>query len=161
VCHVAPRGKGCYAAHSADTVPALWLYGASVEVVSAAGTRHIAIHDLYHDDGMRWLRIAPGELLTHVFVPHTAARVVHHKSRARAAIDYGWLLAAVERDAHRFRAVVSAVGPAPVEVTGESPEALAEAAYTAVQPLSTHLTPAPYRKRMVRVAVLRAARSLT
>ena len=34
VCHVARTGTGCYAAHSADTVPALWLYGAKVELQS-------------------------------------------------------------------------------------------------------------------------------
>ena len=37
VCHVAPKGRGCYAAHSADTIPALWLYGASAEFATRQG----------------------------------------------------------------------------------------------------------------------------
>lgn len=157
VCHVAPRGKGCYAAHSADTVPVLWLYGAVVEVVGAAGPRHIPIHDLYRPDGMDWHKVKRGEILTRVILPPGPPAVSFRKSRARAAIDYAYLLVAAARDADGFRAVVSAVGPMPTEVRAGTPEGLAEVAYESIQPLATHLIPAPYRKRMIRVEVRRAA----
>jgi 4-hydroxybenzoyl-CoA reductase subunit beta len=161
VCHVAPRGKGCYAAHSADTVPILWLLGAEVELSCAEGVRHIAIHDLYQDDGITWHTVRPGEVLTRILLPAPRAVVGHRKSRTRAAIDYGWLLVGAERNDTGFRAVVSAVGPRPIEVSGATPAELAEAAYRAVQPLATHLQPAPWRKRMVRVEVGRAALALS
>ncbi len=161
VCHVAPKGKGCYAAHSADTVPALWLHGARVELASASGTRAVSVADLYADDGIRWHKVQPGELLTRVLLPPPDAAVVHRKLRTRAAIDYGLLVVAATRSEAGFRAVVSAVGPRPVEVVGDSPTSLAEAAYGAVQPLSTHLPPAPWRKKMVRVEVRRAAEALS
>lgn len=156
VCHVAPRGKGCYAAHSADTVPVLWLLGARV----VTDTRDVSIRELYNDDGMDRLRLGRGEVVTRIVLPAPGARVVHRKSRTRAAIDYGWLLTAVERGEAGYRAVIGAVAPSPVEVSGADPESLAEAAWAAVQPLSTHLVPATYRKRMVRVEVRRAAESL-
>jgi len=161
MCHVAPKGRGCYAAHSADTVPALWLYGAILELAGADGRRAIRIQDLYADDGMRHLRLQRGEVLVAVRLPPPEAPVIHRKARTRAAIDYGWLLVAAARDTSgAYRAVVSSVGSAPVEVAGATPEELADAAFRAVQPLATHLLPAPYRKKMVRVEVRRAAEAL-
>lgn len=160
ICHVAPKGKGCYAAHSADTVPALWLYDARVELVSAAGTRTVALRDLYDVDGRTWVKVQRGELLTRVILPAAAGRVGHHKCRTRAAIDYAWLLVGVSRTDAGYRAVLSAIGPQPIEVVGESPEELAENAFKATQPLTTHALPPPYRKRMVRVEVRRAAQAL-
>lgn len=161
MCHVAPKGRGCYAAHSADTVPALWLYGALAELAGPDGRRAVRVQDLYADDGMRHLKLQRGEVLVALRLPPPTAPVVHRKSRTRAAIDYGWLLVAASRDpSGMYQAVVSAVGSAPVEVTGSSAEDLAESAFRAVQPLATHLLPAPYRKKMVRVEVRRAAESL-
>ncbi len=156
VCHVAPKGKGCYAAHSADTVPSLWLYGAEIELASTAGTRRLPVSALYRDDGIAWHAVRPGEILTRIWLPPPRAAVTHRKLRTRAAIDYGLLLVATERSVTGFRAVISAVGPCPVEVSADSPEALAEAAYAAVQPLGTHLPAATWRKKLVRVEVRRA-----
>lgn len=161
VCHVAPKGKGCYAAHSADTIPALWLYQAEAEFVSASGTRRIRIADLYEDDGMNWLRVEKGALLTRIVVPAATDTVIHRKLRTRQAIDYAWLLAGVSRGPGGYRAVLSAIGPRPIEVVGTSPVELSEAAFKAAQPLTTHALAPPYRKRMVRVEVRRAAESLS
>lgn len=161
VCHVAPKGKGCYAAHSADTIPALWLYGARVELAGPRGTRQVAVADLYEDEGRTWVRVEKGELLTRVLLPAAAGVVSHKKLRSRQAIDYAWLLLAVERPAEGdLRAVLSAIGPRPIEVRGATPEELAEVAFKATQPLTTHLLPPPYRKRMVKVEVRRAAEAL-
>jgi 4-hydroxybenzoyl-CoA reductase subunit beta len=157
VCHVAPKGRGCYAAHSADTIPALWLYGASVELASAAGVRTVPIRDLYADDGMAWHGVRKDELLVRVLLPPPTAPVAHRKLRTRGAIDYPLLLTAVRRDDAGMTAVISAVGPRPIEVAAPDATALAEAAYKACQPLATHLAAVPWRKRMVRVEVARAA----
>lgn len=165
ICHVAPKGKGCYAAHSADTAPGLLLYDAEVELVSTRGARRVAVAALYGDDGRDWIRRAPDELLTAVILPPPpAGRVVHRKLRARGSIDYPLLLTAVAFDPDRGpRVVVSSVGPRPVELAGVAEawraggvEAVAEAAYKQVSPLSTHVWPAPWRKKMVRVEVRRA-----
>lgn len=160
ICHVAPKGKGCYATHSADTVPILWLYGAEVELASPAGTRRVALRDFYDEDGRTWVKVKRGELLTRVLLPATAPLVGHRKCRTRAAIDYAWLLVGVSRTDAGYRAVLSAIGPQPIEVEGPTPEDLAEAAYKATQPLTTHALPPPYRKRMVRVEVRRLAQGL-
>lgn len=161
VCHVAPKGTGCYAAHSADTVPALWLYDAVVAIASVSGAREVALRDLYSDDGRTWLGLRPGELITSIALPAPSSSVIHRKVRTRAAIDYGALLVAVGRSDQGLRAVVSAVGPRPIEVAAATPEALAEAAHAVVHPLGTHLQPVPWRRALVRIEVLRAANALT
>lgn len=161
VCHVAPKGKGCYAAHSADTVPALWLYGAVVELVGKGGVRQIPISAFYADDGIAWMKAERGDLCTRILLPAAVGSVTHRKLRTRQAIDYAWLLLAVQRPAEGpLRAVLSAIGPRPIVVEGEDPATLAENAFRATQPLATHLLAAPYRKRMVRVEVRRAAEAL-
>ncbi len=159
VCHVAPKGPGCLAAQSADTVPTLWLYGAHVVLASASGTRRVALSDLYTADGADGLAIRRGELLTHIVVPRGGA-VIHRKLRTRGAIDYALLLTAVTIGDTGARAVLSAIGPRPIEVRAPTLAELPEAAFSAVQPLGTHLVAATWRKRMVRVEVRRAVDDL-
>jgi 4-hydroxybenzoyl-CoA reductase subunit beta len=170
ICHVAPKGTGCYAAHSADTVPVLMLYGAVVEVVSATGQRRLPLAEIYADDGIHFLRLEKGELLSRIFLPPPGdAVVVHRKLRLRGSIDYPLLLTAVrvERDSEQRacggRIVLSALGPMPLEIEGADlalregdPDIAAEIAWKQAAPLSTHLPASTWRKRMVRVEVQRA-----
>lgn len=160
VCHVAPKGRGCYATHSADTVPALWLMGAEAEFVSVRGVRRIDVSAMYRDDGIAWLHPERDEVLTRVIVPLDTRPIVHRKLRTRQAIDYAQVLVAVAGPAApggTWSAVLSSVSSAPVFVEAGSAADLAEAAFKACQPLSTHMPPATWRKKMVRVEVARAA----
>ncbi len=162
VCHVAPKGRGCYATQSADTVPALWLYGAEVEFQSTRGVVLRKVSDMYRDDGMAWHGVGRDEVLVAVRLPLAEARVGHRKLRTRQAIDYAQVLVAVRAPVADgpWAAVISAVASSPLFVEAEDPTALAEAAFRASQPLSTHLPAATWRKRMVRVEVARAAAAL-
>lgn len=160
VCHVAPKGSGCYAAHSADTIPVLWLYDAVVQLVSSEGSRDVRVRELYGEDGRTGIALRHGEIIASVSLPVPAGPTVHRKLRTRGSIDYALLLVAVSRDDDGFHAVISAVGPRPIAVHAPSAPELADAAYAAVQPLATHLTPATWRKRMVRVEVNRACADL-
>lgn len=160
VCHVAPRGKGCYAAHSADTVPALWLYGAQVELVGPAGQRVVDVSAMYHPDALQGTVLAPGELIVAVRLPPSPPPVVHRKLRLRGAIDYAQLLVAVARQPGGYRAVISSVGPSPKAVEASTAAELVERAHAAVQPLATHHSAVTWRKRMVRVEVQRAVAGL-
>ena len=167
-CHVAPKGGGCYAAHSADTVPVLQLYDARVELASVRGTRQVALSELYDVDGRTWLRLERDELLTRVILPAPPeAWVGYRKLRARGAIDYPLLLTATRVDLSGGkptggRIVVSAVGPQPVEIEEISDvlaagdwSAAAERAYKQAFPLATHTWSSTWRKKMVRVEVRR------
>jgi 4-hydroxybenzoyl-CoA reductase subunit beta len=154
VCHVAPRGTGCYAAHSADTVPVLWLLGAVAVIHGPEGPRSPPLRDLFPPDG-RTPPLSAGEILVAIDLP-APVPISFRKLRTRAAIDYPLLLVAAARCAGVYRAVISAIGPQPIEVTAASETGLVDAAHDAAQPLGTHAPPAPWRKRMIRVELRRA-----
>ncbi len=166
VCHVAPRGARCWAAHSADTVPALLLLDAELEVLTASPSgvavpARVPLRSVVAQaDGRTAHGLAPGALLLAVTLPKRDARVVHRKVRMRGAFDFGVLLVAVARHEAGWSAVVSAVGPAPVRVDAPNGAALVEAAWAAVKPLGTHLVSPNWRRRMVRVEVARAVADL-
>ena len=155
-CHVARTGTGCYAAHSADTVPVLWLLGAQLEFVSTQGTRTVGIDQLYKTDGIDRLSVQSGEVLTRILIPLAAGTVVHRKVRLRGAIDYPALLTAVRIDGAGATAVLSALGPTPVAITADKASDLPELAWQAARPLNTHAISTSWRKHMVRVEVERA-----
>lgn len=149
-CYVAPRGEGCYAAHSSDTLPVLMLLEAQVELASIRGRRRLAVSALSER--------ADDELLVRVMLPPTLPRVVFRKLRTRAAIDYGLLLTAVREDG---MACLSAIGPAPLLFRVPlDPVAAGDEAYRRCFPLDTHTAPSTWRKHMVRVETRRAVRDL-
>jgi 4-hydroxybenzoyl-CoA reductase subunit beta len=156
ICHVARTGSGCYAAHSADTVPVLWLLGAEIELVCSTGSRSVDLDALYGEDGIERLRTKPGEVLTAITLPAPTGRTVHRKLRLRGSIDYPALLVAVRREGAGATAVLSAIGPRPIAVQTERAEDLVEAAWAAAKPLNTHAISTPWRRQMVRVEVGRA-----
>ncbi len=88
-CRVAKKSKRCYAAFSGDVAPALIALNAEVEILGADGPRRQPLIDLYRDDGMQWLTLAPGELVVAVTVPlDDAWRSAYEKVRVRGAIDF-------------------------------------------------------------------------
>ena len=54
-CWVATSSPSCLAVSSTDTAPALLALGAEVTLVSAEGTRRLALSDLYRNDGIHYL----------------------------------------------------------------------------------------------------------
>ena len=99
VCHVAPGGRFCWAAFSADTPAALLLYGATLKLIQRRQTRQVPLNEFYGKDG-RWSigesegGLHPAELLTHIAFPllneAESARTHegYQKLRIRDSIDY-------------------------------------------------------------------------
>src|SRR5881227_1481628 len=69
VCRVATSSPRCLAVASADTVPALIALGAHVLVVGPNGERSVSLADCYREDGIRYLALEPGEIVTEVLLP--------------------------------------------------------------------------------------------
>jgi 4-hydroxybenzoyl-CoA reductase subunit beta len=174
VCLVAPGSPRCWAVASSDTAPVLWALGAEVTLVGPAGERRISISALYEDDGIRYLRKAPEEIVTEVRLPPVDGwRATYWKLRRRGAFDFPVLGVAVavrlEGDICRdARIVLGAVASTPREASeaarvliGErlTAKAIARAADAAARPSkpldNTDLV-YHYRKRMTRVYVARA-----
>ncbi|MBI1796516.1 MAG: FAD binding domain-containing protein [Candidatus Eisenbacteria bacterium] len=177
VCHVVPQGKRCVAAHSSDTAPVLITLDAEVEIRSRAARRTVPVESFFVADGIHNNVLAPGEVVTRVFVPARArARIGgYQKLRPRGAIDFPMLsvaFAASRRDGHvaDARLVVSALAAKPRSVTGldalladgvlddAAIERIAQAAAKQCRPVINIPYDEDYRHAMVPVFVRRALR---
>jgi 4-hydroxybenzoyl-CoA reductase subunit beta len=178
ICLVAPGSPRCWAVSSSDTAPVLWSLGASVRLAGPAGERVIPISALYQDDGIQYLTKQPGEIVTEIVLPPAdSVRSVYRKLRRRGSFDFPVLgvAAALRMDGERVaeaRIVLGAVASLPREapeaarllvgerLTAEVIDRAADAAYRPAKPLDNTDLTHPYRKKMTRVYVARALRSL-
>ncbi len=103
ICWVAPSSPRCWAHSASDSAPMLAALGAEVTLVSTQvstrSERRIPVADLYRNDGIEYLGLAPGEILTAVHLPKSAAapqcRSSFWKLRRRGSIDFAVLSVAV------------------------------------------------------------------
>lgn len=126
ICWVATNSPRCWAHSASDAAPMLCALGARIGLISPEGEREIALTDLYRDDGIDYLGMRPGEILTHIVVPADAdrehCRSAFWKLRRRGSIDFSVLSVAValwmdERNVvDRAAVYLGAVGSSPVAV---------------------------------------------
>ena len=127
ICWVATNSPRCWAHSASDAAPMLCALGARIRLISPEGEREIALTDLYRDDGIDYLGMRPGEILTRIIVPADAdrerCRSAFWKLRRRGSIDFSVLSVAValwmdERNVVERAAVcLGAVGSSPVSVS--------------------------------------------
>ncbi len=127
ICWVATKSPRCWAHSASDTAPMLCALGARVRLVSVDGEREIPITSLYRDDGIDYLGMKPGEILTQVILPREAdsehCRSAFWKLRRRGSIDFSVLSVAValwtdsRNVVERAAVYLGAVGSSPVAVS--------------------------------------------
>ena len=179
LCHVAPGGKRCWAAFSADTPPALLCLGAELEIAGPKGFRRLAIKDFYTGMGEARMKLDPNEMLTRIYLPESSARWKgsYLKLRIRGSIDYplAGVAVAVKQNGgpvEAARVAITAVNPAPLLVTAAEhalvgkridehvATVVGELAAKTAKPLTTSgLTP-EYRREIVKVYAKRAVLAL-
>ncbi len=178
VCHVAPQGNRCHAAFSGDLAGALIALRAEAELVSVRGVRHIALGDLYRDDGAAWLTCERDEILARVFVPSAPAGVVsaYRKARVRASVDFplaGVAVALGLRDGvlRELRIGLTGTNSRPLELAGteailgheltdDAIATLGKLVQRQVSPMRTTVTQANYRRQVAAITVQRLVREL-
>lgn len=88
-CYVAPRSrKGCFALQSGDTVGPLVALGAALRLVSDEEERIIGMEKFFLGDGMRYLALRPGEVLTEILLPAPVGRGAFVKFRPQNNLDF-------------------------------------------------------------------------
>ena len=176
VCRVATSSPRCLAVASADTVPALIALGARIRVLGPQGERDIALGDCYREDGINYLALAAGEIVTHIVLPSSEGwRSTYLKQRDRGSFDFpiAGVAAAlrmesgVVRDA---RIAITALGSRPAIVDAsaligtrledDAIAHVADAAHKAARPMDNTAGTISQRKRAARVFAERALRSL-
>jgi 4-hydroxybenzoyl-CoA reductase subunit beta len=179
LCHVAPGGKGCWAAFSADTPPALLCLGAELEIVGPKGFRRAPISDFYTNIGDARMKLMHNEMLTRIYLPEASAgwQGSYMKLRLRGSIDYPLAAVAVAvkqngGPVEAARVAITAVNPAPLLVTaaehalvGKHIDAhvaavVGELAAKTAKPLTTSALTPEYRREIVRVYAKRAVLAL-
>lgn len=176
VCRVAPSSPRCLAVASADTVPALIALGATVRVVGPNGERSVALADCYREDGIRYLTLEPGEIVTEVVLPPSDGwKSTYLKLRDRNSFDFpiAGLAAAVRWDGGIVadaRVAMTALASRPVAVDAsmlrgtkledDAIAAVADAVHKAARPMDNTSGTISQRKRTARVFAERALRAL-
>jgi len=177
-CWVATSSDRCLAVSSTDSAPALIALGATVRLVSASGTRDIAVTDLYANDGMQYLTRRADEILTAVHLPKADGwRSTYWKLRRRGSFDFpvASVAAAARFDGDRVidaRIVLGAVASRPLEVpaaaarlegqalTDDLIASVAGDAYALAKPMDNTDFELVWRKKTVRSLVTSALREL-
>ena len=117
-CYPYPRNgpDTCWSVYMSDVAPALIALNAEVEIVGEAGTRRIAIEELFTGNGLKPTQLRRAELLRAVTVPPVAARFGwgFHKSTVRGGLEFGMAIIAValqlEEDGKTCAGVRIAIG---------------------------------------------------
>jgi CO/xanthine dehydrogenase FAD-binding subunit len=152
--------------------------GATVRLVSASGTRDIAVGDLYANDGMYYLTRRADEILTAITLPKSEGwRSTYWKLRRRGSFDFpvASVAAAARFDGDRIidsRIVLGAVASRPLDVpaaaarmigqtlTDDLIASVADDAYTLAKPMDNTDFELVWRKKTVRSLVTSALREL-
>ena len=152
--------------------PALVALDAKVKLVSAKGTREVAVAKFFvapKDENTREIAIQPNEILTEIIVPAGGMKTATYEVRQKEALDWPLAAAAVALKMNgttvsSARIVLGHVAPTPHDaaaaakalvgksVTAATAEAAGKAAVAGAKPLSQNA----YKVTLARTAVKRA-----
>ena len=167
ICHVAPKGKHCFAAFSGDLAPALMVLGAEVEIHGADGARRCPLSEIYADDGRAYLRLAQDDCVVAALLPPLPAglKASYAKARVRGAIDFplAGVAVALRREGSslaEIKVALTGTNSCPLLVEGTEAllgapldeaalERLVDLLPKQIQPMTSTFTPPGYRRRVV------------
>ncbi|MBW1802676.1 MAG: xanthine dehydrogenase family protein subunit M [Deltaproteobacteria bacterium] len=97
-CLVIKNSDHCNAVFLADTVPALIVLGASVEIASKVGERTVPLEALYDKTGHPPNLLGPEEIMTEIRIPQTPANAYTEffKDAPREVVDFALVNAAIQ-----------------------------------------------------------------
>jgi len=175
-CRVAPKSGRCYAAYSGDLAPALMVHGAVVDIAGPSGMREMPLAEVFADDGMVYLTLAPDELLVAIRLPAPdGIRSAYEKVRTRGAIDFPLVGVAVSLrveggSMRELRIAVTGADSRPLFISGlgelcalpldDALVQLDKLIRKQIGPMETTLTPAAYRRRVTPALARRLIRRL-
>jgi 4-hydroxybenzoyl-CoA reductase subunit beta len=178
ICHVAPGGKRCFAAFSGDIAPAMLIYLAEVELLSSKGIRRIPLAEMYQNDGMNHLTLAPDELVSVIHLPRTlyGSPSRYEKVRIRGSIDFPLAGAAVRLKMNSGKVeeisiALTGVNPFPQVIKGtneyigkalndEDLDTLRDSVRKQAKPMKTTTVAPWYRRRVIGALTRRLIKEL-
>ena len=149
-------GNVCNASPAADTAPPLLAYGASLNLVSADGSRQLPLDEFFEGPGRTVL--SPGELIASIDLPMPTERTGSAFSRLtrRQGVDLAIVsVCCVVRESGDVRLAFGAVGPRPFVVASRRDAPLEDVVKHA-RPISDLRASDAYRAAMLPVLARRA-----
>ena len=155
----------CHALNSSDTAPALIALGATATLAGRDGIRELALAEFYADDGVEFMDLRPGEIMTSIRLPAPTGESAFIKVAQRNGLDYAAGTVAAWTDGERARLVLGAIASLPmllptaagiVSDRGLGTAAIAAAADAARADLgevSNLFSPPGYKRRLARALV--------
>jgi xanthine dehydrogenase YagS FAD-binding subunit len=170
--HAIFGGGPAYFVSASSLGPALVALGARARLISAKGSRDLAVKSFFvtpKDENTREIALRPDEILTEIFVPAPVAHSATYEVRQKEALDWPLAAASVTLTMKgnlvaTAKVVLGHVAPIPWEalaaekllagktITVASSEAAGKAAVEGAQPLSRNA----YKVQLAKVAVKRA-----
>jgi 4-hydroxybenzoyl-CoA reductase subunit beta len=172
LCHVIKSSARCHALNSSDTAPALIALGATLTLVRHEDRREVGLTDFYADDGVDFMRLRPGEILTEIRVPPPAGVAAFIKVAQRNGLDYAAGTIAGWYDGQAARLVLGSIASRPLlllkaaaiategGLSQKCIEAAADAARTDLGEVSNLFSPPGYKRRLARSLVRRVLEEL-
>jgi 4-hydroxybenzoyl-CoA reductase subunit beta len=172
LCHLAPKGKKCWAVSAADTVPALMSLNAQVVIEGPGNNRFLPLDALFAGDSLRPLTLGPAEVVTEVRIPLSPGgrRAAFVKFSQRGGLEFALVNVAVVMDLAEdrktcldVRITVSGVSSGPIRarkaeatLVGQkvSPDifrSVAETTANEIVPLPRYEFSRPYLRKCVEV----------
>lgn len=165
-------GNICRASPAGDTLPALLALGATAQVTSLGGSRHVPLREFFVGPGRTVM--VPGEILTAVQIDCAVTGSAYRRLTYRSSLDLAVVGVAVavkiEKGACTAATIaLGGVGPTPMVVpkaaeilvgSASDPEALSEAGHVAAtmcRAISDVRASEQYRRHAVAVLVARVA----
>lgn len=118
-CYVVPQSvKGCFALQSGDAAGPLVAMEARLRLISEQGERILGVEDFYLGDGIQYLALQPGEILTEVLLPPPKGKGIFKKFRPQNNLDFATfnLTLLPPQGGAGSRIVVSSVASKPLRV---------------------------------------------
>lgn len=116
-CYVVPQSrKGCFALQSGDTAGPLVAMEAKLRLASDQGERVLGVEDFFLGDGIHYLALGPGEILTEVLLPQPKGQGIFRKFRVQNNLDFATcdLTLFPPQEGRGSRIVVSSVASKPL-----------------------------------------------
>lgn len=161
VCIATGGAKNCFSKFASDTAIALISMDASIEVVTAEGSRLIKLIDIYTGDGINPRRIDKKAIITSILLPvNRAFRCSYKKLRQRESMDFSSLTSCVSIDTNgKILIALGAVDPKPILIEGtlnDDKSLLIQQALKKARVIDNDVFSRKYRREMIKVFLERS-----
>lgn len=154
ICIATGGKKACFSKFVSDTVPALIVLNASIEIFSKNTFEIIPLKEIYTGDGIRPHKLTNGELLCRIIINiNQTNKYFFFKLRQRKSLEFTSLTIAAAYNYDNIKIALSGVDPAPVfidEKRGKDKEEIIKFLLKKSRTVNNDMFSRNYRRDMIK-----------